>query len=207
MESAYSVDNAYKFAWSSVSGKLNPERLSHLDKYLSGKKVLDAGCSGGAYVDYLTRNGFQVTGVEKFDQFIELARERRRQGTLLEADITCLPFRDQAFDSTYCFDVLEHVDDRVALAELARVTSKRLILTVPRENDTICKFNITFLHYSDKTHLRNYTEDFRKCSHRSNTNLRIFRASRFIKNFTKEMVSSNLKALCHSNSGIDCLEA
>jgi 2-polyprenyl-3-methyl-5-hydroxy-6-metoxy-1,4-benzoquinol methylase len=54
----YSLENAEKFKWSSVSGDLNPERISYLRKYIVGSRVLDAGCGGGGYVDFLCRRGF-----------------------------------------------------------------------------------------------------------------------------------------------------
>lgn len=162
MDELYSLENAQKFNWSSVSGNLNPERVSHLETYIVGKKILDAGCGGGAYVEFLSRKGIDATGVDKYKQFLQLAREQGRMGTYVEADITNLPFSDNTFDCTYCFDVLEHVDDQLALKEIARVTTKRLIIAVPKEDEVMNEFNLTFLHYQDKTHLRNYTETYLK---------------------------------------------
>ena len=44
-----------------------------------------------------------------------------------------LPFADGSFDTTICFDVLEHVaDDGQTIRELARVTRRRLVLAVPQ---------------------------------------------------------------------------
>lgn len=158
MNELYSIENAQKFNWSSVTGNLNPERVSHIETYLVGKKILDAGCSAGAYVEFLVQKGLEVTGVDKYEQFLQVAREQGRKGAYVQGDITNLPFPDKTFDCTYCFDVLEHVDDRLAIQELARVTTKRLIIAVPKEDEIMNKFNLTFLHYQDKTHLRNYTE-------------------------------------------------
>ena len=158
MKGLYSLENAKKFNWSSVSGNLNPERVSHLENYLVGTKILDAGCGGGAYVEFLAKKGLEVTGVDKYEQFLQVARQDRI-GTYVRGDITNLPFPDKTFDCTYCFDVLEHIDDRIAIQELARVTKKRLIITVPKEDELMIKFNLTFLHYQDKTHLRNYIEE------------------------------------------------
>ncbi len=155
---SYSLENAQKFKWSSVTGSLNPERVSHLENHLVGSTVLDAGCGGGAYVEFLSQQGLQVTGVEQHEQFLQVAKENNRVGTYVQGDLTNLPFPDQTFDCTYCFDVLEHTDDLAALRELARVTKRRLILTVPKEDEVMHRFNLTFLHYQDKTHLRNYTE-------------------------------------------------
>ena len=50
------------------------------------------------------------------------------------ADITCLPFPDSTFDLVLAIEVLEHVPDpSAALAELDRVASGALVMSVPRE--------------------------------------------------------------------------
>lgn len=154
----YSLENAKKFGWGSVTGNLSTERVSHLEKYLLGQRILDAGCAGGAYASFFTRKGFQVAGIDRHAPFIHLARENEQGGRWLQGDLTCLPFASKIFDCTYCFDVLEHVDDHLAIQELARVTTGRLILTVPQEDALMSRYNLTFLHYRDTTHLRYYTE-------------------------------------------------
>lgn len=50
------------------------------------------------------------------------------------ADIVSLPFGDDQFDLVLAIEVLEHVDDpSAALAEIARVASRDIVLSVPRE--------------------------------------------------------------------------
>ena len=155
---SYSLENAESFGWSSVSGVLHPERLGHLERHVLGPRVLDAGCGGGGYVDWLARRGLETTGLDRFPEFLEHARQRGFQGTFVEGDITALPFADKSFTTTVCMDVLEHVDDVAAVAELARVTQKRLILALPRADQELEPFGVTFFHYRDTTHLRCYTE-------------------------------------------------
>src|SRR5438045_5722333 len=118
----YSIENARKFGWASIGGPLDPEKLETLDKYVVGPRVLDAGCGPGGYVDYVARKGLDATGIDKFPMFLEVAKEKGFQGTYTQGSLTdTLPFADGAFDTTICFDVLEHVDDEVVLRELARV--------------------------------------------------------------------------------------
>lgn len=155
----YSLENAQRYRWSSVTGQLNPERVMHLDTFLVGSAILDAGCGGGAYVEYLSGKGLDVMGCDKYPEFLELAKANDRPDRYVEADILNLKFTENQFDSTYCFDVLEHVDDQVAIQELARVTKQRLILAVPKHDEVMHRFSLTFFHYSDQTHLRTYTED------------------------------------------------
>ena len=154
----YSIENAERYKWSSVSGDLNSERIAILEKYLVGREVLDAGCGGGAYVNFLSSKGLDVTGIDKFEMFIGKTRVRDYKGTFTIGDLTDLPFRDKSFDVSYSFDVLEHIDDIAAIQELARVTRHRVIVAVPQEDDFFIRFGLTFLHYQDQTHLRNYTD-------------------------------------------------
>lgn len=156
----YSVANATRFGWGSVTGALSRERLRLLDRCVVGTRVLDAGCGGGGYADYLAGAGKDVVGVDKFDMFLGVARERGFRGTFVQADLADrLPFADAEFDTTYCFDVLEHVDDVAALRELARVTRRRLIVAVPQEDRRPDQYMLTYCPYLDQTHLRYYTPD------------------------------------------------
>jgi SAM-dependent methyltransferase len=155
----YSLENARKFQWSSVTGNLNVERVSYLNRFLMGDRILDAGCAGGAYSEYLRSKGFDVIGVDKTLEFLEVIPDNHRH-FYKQADILNLPFEDGYFDCTYCFDVLEHVDDLSALKELIRVTKRRVIVTVPHENHGILQSSsLTLSTYQDCTHLRYYNPD------------------------------------------------
>lgn len=51
-------------------------------------------------------------------------------------DVTCIPFRNSSYDAAICCQVLEHLPfDKfsVALSELHRVTSRRVILSLPHK--------------------------------------------------------------------------
>jgi SAM-dependent methyltransferase len=77
--------------------------------------------------------GATVTGVDLPDP--ALAAEWRERGVVaLFGDIARLPFPSGAFDLVLAIEVLEHVPDSAAgLAELARVSRRDLVLSVPRE--------------------------------------------------------------------------
>ncbi|QJW92711.1 class I SAM-dependent methyltransferase [Frigoriglobus tundricola] len=161
VDEQYSVSRAKGFGWNSLTGELISERAALLRKYVVGPTVLDAGCGGGGVVDFLCRQGFEATGVDKFSMFLEIASERKFLGRFLQADLNeRLPFPDRSFDTTICLDVLEHVpDDRVAIRELARVTRGRLVIAVPQEDQWMGQFRLALAPYRDPTHLRYYTPD------------------------------------------------
>jgi 2-polyprenyl-3-methyl-5-hydroxy-6-metoxy-1,4-benzoquinol methylase len=102
-----------------------------LERLLLGPKVLDAGCGGGAYVEYFVRKGYFVTGIDKYKDFLEVDLSLERKGYYVQCDLNEIPLPSKSFDSTYCLDVLEHLDDVTVIKELARVTAKRMVLAVP----------------------------------------------------------------------------
>jgi SAM-dependent methyltransferase len=155
----YSLENAREFGWG--TGALTDERRDLLHNHVQGRTVLDAGCGVGGFVDYLTRRGFEATGLEKHDFFLAEARKIGFHGNFVRADLSStLPFRDRAFDTTICLDVLEHVDNDVAaVRELARVTRQRLVIAVPHEDQWMSPYGLVFSPYRDPTHLRYYTPD------------------------------------------------
>ena len=99
------------------------------------RHVLDAGCGDGAFLDFLRRRGFRVSGLEVAEAAASRARRRCadadvRVGSLEDA----LPFADEVFDAVWCTEVLAHLFDvHHALAELNRVLKPGglLMLTTP----------------------------------------------------------------------------
>ena len=157
--SGYSLENAVEFGWG--SGQLTAERLDLLNRHVVGTTVLDAGCGVGGFVEYLSQRGLNATGLEKHEVFLAAAREKGFRGNFVRCDLSStLPFRDGAFDTTICLDVLEHVEnDANAVRELARVTRKRLVIAVPQEDKWMPSYNLIFYPYRDPTHLRYYTPE------------------------------------------------
>ena len=111
------------------------ERLL-LDLFLSaspGRDVLDAGAGQGTLSRKLAGLGFAVTSTDASEPAVEVLR-RRADGTIVQADLTSLPFDDASFDGAVLGEVLEHIDDdRSALGEVARTLRPHgvLALSVP----------------------------------------------------------------------------
>jgi SAM-dependent methyltransferase len=94
--------------------------------------ILDVGCGDGAITNRLAEH-YQVTGV---DSSAEALNHVRTDAIL--ADATSLPFDDASFDLVLSSELLEHLDDapyRAAIAEMSRVASRHLLITVPYLED------------------------------------------------------------------------
>jgi 2-polyprenyl-6-hydroxyphenyl methylase/3-demethylubiquinone-9 3-methyltransferase len=127
--------------------------------------VLDAGCGDGAFLAFLRRFGFQVSGLELAEGAAIRARRRCpdadiRIGSLEEP----LPFENERFDAVCCTEVLERLFTvHGALAELNRVLkpSGTLLLTTPYHG-LVKNLLIALLafdrHYNpDLSHIRFFT--------------------------------------------------
>ena len=87
--------------------------------------ALDAGCGSGANMVLLEDSVARVVGCDLSERALLFARSRGLK-RLVAADINHLPFRAEAFARILCSDVFEcqEVDERLAIAELARVTKR-----------------------------------------------------------------------------------
>lgn len=156
----YSLKEAERLQWSSVSLHLNSDRVRTLDRYIVGPSVLDIGCAAGGYSDYLGKQGHHVYGIDISYDLLQVGRQRGTSTRFVCGDALTLPFGDRSFDTTVLFDILEHVDDLALLKEAVRVSCRRLIIAVPLTTDPkLHYYGFLFRHYEDRTHLRTYTLD------------------------------------------------
>ena len=97
--------------------------------------VLDAGCGEGETLERLAALIPRVVaGVDLNPESVEFTRRRIPDGEFSVADVADLPFADDSFDLVFCLEVLEHIPDPgPALAELARVADRDIIVSVPSE--------------------------------------------------------------------------
>jgi len=102
------------------------------------KRILDVGSGAGQIAKHLLKYADHDARLTCFDLSFEMLRRARNRlkstaPMHLVADLTRLPFADEAFDCVTCGYVLEHLPDaRCGLSELARVMrpgSKMLLLT------------------------------------------------------------------------------
>jgi SAM-dependent methyltransferase len=95
-------------------------------------RLLDAGCGTGRNLVELGFLG-PSAGVDSSPDAVAFCRERGLDG-VQEAELDALPFPDSSFDLLVATDVIEHIEDDVAvLRELRRVAAPRaqLLITTP----------------------------------------------------------------------------
>lgn len=99
-------------------------------------RLLEVGCGQGWLLAGLADAlpGTELSGMDIREDAIAFARTLVPYATLATGDAHALGHPDDSFDVVVCSEVLEHVDDPSAvLAELERVCSGVLILSVPWE--------------------------------------------------------------------------
>jgi SAM-dependent methyltransferase len=112
--------------------------LDELWERAAPRSILDVGCGEGvltvAWADRL-RDG-RVVGIDLDDPALRAEWEKRSRPNLefRAEEATSLSFEDDSFDMACAIEVLEHVPQPEAtLAEMARVASRHLLVSVPRE--------------------------------------------------------------------------
>lgn len=129
-------------------------KLEYVADYAAGQTALDLGCGMGWYASALAERGFRVSAMDA---------QRRTDDPRIDLTVgdiaPPLPYETEAFDTVLMFDILEHLPNEDGiLAEVARVTHQRLIVSVPHADDGFLPlYGLTYLHRIDKTHLREYT--------------------------------------------------
>jgi 2-polyprenyl-3-methyl-5-hydroxy-6-metoxy-1,4-benzoquinol methylase len=102
------------------------------------RSILDVGCGEGVLtLEWAERLGDgRVVGVDLEDPGLRAEWEKRSRPNLeyRVEEVTSLSFGDDSFDMACATEVLEHVPDPEAtLSEMARVASRHLLVSVPRE--------------------------------------------------------------------------
>lgn len=105
---------------------------------LSPRSFLDAGCGEGFVARRVidAAPGINLTGCDVSEAALKIAASANPEARFVAGSVVELPFPDRSFDVVGCFEVLEHLPGdlpRTALAEMARVARRAVVLSVPRE--------------------------------------------------------------------------
>ena len=117
-----------------------------------GNRILDVGCGEGTAeirIGRLHVSQIRMVGVDVMIERVMVARHQTAGHNLrvayATADACHLPFRDGAFDSTFCVAVLQHIGDvETAVSEFARVSRPGgRVLVVEPDNQARYSFSAT----------------------------------------------------------------
>lgn len=144
MKVEYNTGNIEKYKSKNPLKRAMVERLNKRilkiigSEIIEGKpfRILDAGCGEG-FIDHLLIDIFrnvQITGLEFTEEAIIIAKETNPSVKYIQGDICKMPFEAGSFDYVICTEVLEHLPEpEKALKELMRVSTGRMLITVPHE--------------------------------------------------------------------------
>ena len=97
---------------------INPLRLNYIDERLGlpGKKVIDIGCGGGLLSEGMARRGATVTGIDRGEAPLAVARlHAEESGVEVEyLQVLAEEIAEQRageYDAVTCLEMLEHVPD------------------------------------------------------------------------------------------------
>jgi ubiquinone/menaquinone biosynthesis C-methylase UbiE len=123
------------------------------------RTLLDAGCGNGVFGRLLlaTRQEIRVTGLDRSSSALRFVDFEKFEG-----NVDALPFPDKSFDCVTCLQVIEHLpvhSYHATLRELARVSRKHILISVPyeeriEENSTRCPSCRTV--FNADLHLRSF---------------------------------------------------
>ena len=110
------------------------ERIFHTIELIPPdvRTILDVGCGNGAFLNSLP-DVYEAVGLDSSQEGLKYVKSKAVHG-----DITALPFESASFDLVTCLEVLEHLPFTLferALSEIARVSRKYIIISVPNNED------------------------------------------------------------------------
>lgn len=137
-------------------------KIGRILQDLEYHSLLDAGCGDGealARIDHLLPKN--VLGIDNDSGQIIQAQERFPEIKFEIQDIYHLPYEDNSYELVLALEVLEHLScPSKALTELARVSSKYLVLSVPHEPffmlGNLLRGNNLSRFGNDKDHINNW---------------------------------------------------
>ena len=140
------------------------ELTRKLKKY-QVKKVLDLGCGSGWLSIFISKYGFDVTGIDASKSAIDLgkmwATEENLNVNLLVCDLLNIPFEENSFDAIVCNSVLEHFrfdQAKIIFETIHKILSEKGFLFGCF--DKVGTGKGEYFELEDSTHI--YTDEIRK---------------------------------------------
>jgi SAM-dependent methyltransferase len=102
----------------------------NLKENLLGQSVLEIGCSTG-YGSQFLPNNIKYLGLDYDPIIIQVAQEQQwnENTSFVHADINTYPL--EQYDTIIAFELIEHIDNGLEIAQKLKKHCKRLLLTTP----------------------------------------------------------------------------
>jgi len=102
----------------------------NLKENLLGQSVLEIGCSTG-YGSQFLPNNIKYLGLDYDPIIIQVAQEQQwnENTSFVNADINTYPL--EQYDTIIAFELIEHIDNGLEIAQKLKKHCKRLLLTTP----------------------------------------------------------------------------
>lgn len=140
------------------------ELTRKLKKY-QVKKVLDLGCGSGWLSIFISKYGFDVTGIDASESAIDLgkmwAAEENLNVNFMLCDLLNIPFEENSFDAIVCNSVLEHFrfdQAKIIFKTIHKILSEKGFLFGCF--DKVGTGKGEYFELEDSTHI--YTDEIRK---------------------------------------------
>ena len=110
------------------------DRINDLLNYISKDSViLDLGCGAGNNAVYLSKLGFNVTGIDLSDSMLAIAKNKKSNAKFIQGDVCRLNFKNNSCNSiisSYIFCHLSRQDVEKCLARIHDILTQGGILFI-----------------------------------------------------------------------------
>jgi SAM-dependent methyltransferase len=117
----------------------DPGLLIVIKGMTTGRRFLEIGCAGGAFLNTARELGFEVQGVELSEDACRIAQETFGL-QVFAGELVNARFPDRSFDVVFMGDVIEHLPDPIAtLREVKRLLDSKgmLVMGLPSQTNNL----------------------------------------------------------------------
>ncbi len=135
-----------------------PPLIRFVRRHASGR-ILDLGCATGNYCVHLKGLGYDIAGADVRPEYVRIAASRGVEAYLVEGGV---PLPDKSVDTVLLFEVLEHLDDPLAvLRDAARLARGTVLITTPHSGgiDLLREQGLLYEHFADMDHRNFFTQE------------------------------------------------